>query len=136
MSASVIPIADALIAYYEGDYEGTLRLMAEARSLGNNFPPFIHEIRAAIELGRTDEALAMLERGERSIESATKGDRFNRLPTYGVSYWRGRAHEAAGDSVAALEAYRATLALPGNAVREIVDMRDTPDRIAALEAAE
>jgi len=137
LASSVLPLADGIIAFYEEDYEATARLLETARtSPGSNMPPLSPEIVALIELGRTDEALALLDTAERWSESAEKADRYNRLGNYGLPYLRGLAHEKAGNTDEAVAAYQATIDMAGGGLREYVEIRDAPERLAALEASE
>ena len=135
LASVLIPIADAIIAYYEEDYEATVRHMADVRSSGNDIQPVGPEIEALIELGRTDEALEALDRVDEIHKTARRRDRFNRVSEYSVPYYRGRAHEKAGDAEAAIAAYQTAIDMAGGGLREYVEIRDAPDRIAALEEA-
>jgi tetratricopeptide (TPR) repeat protein len=135
LAGFVIPFADGIIAFYEDDYEGALQHMEEARALNDGVSPSVLEFEALIELGRTDEALEALDVSEKGVKSARHGDRFNRVRTYVIPYYRGRAYEKAGETEAAIAAYQATIDKAGGGLRELVVIRDAPDRMAALEAA-
>ena len=63
------------------------------------------------------------------------GNRLNPGQLQGSLYLQGRAHEALGHSSEAAASYEKLLDMAGEGIRQIVGMRDAPERLAATRAA-
>lgn len=133
----LLDLTDAVIAYWEGDYEASVAEFDAARErAGAPRPAMItgglEEILALIEAGRAAEALPLTN----SLQQvATAGNRYLPLPRLAALYLRGRAHQELGQWEPAAESYTALLDLIGDGAEEAWIFRDTPERLAAVRQA-
>ena len=135
--ALVTLLVDAIVAWYQGDAQAAVQLYDEARELvGVPRPalvgPSMQETLALIDVGRTREAVDIAENMERISQA---GNRLNPGLLQGSLYLQGRAHEALGEASEAAASYERLLDIAGDGIREIVGMRDVPERLAATRAA-
>jgi tetratricopeptide (TPR) repeat protein len=135
--ALVTLLVDAIVAWYQGDAQAAVQLYDEARELvGAPRPalvgPSMQESLALIDVGRAAEALGIAENMERISQG---GNRLNPGQLQGSLYLQGRAHEALGHSSEAAASYEKLLDMAGEGIRQIVGMRDVPERLAATRAA-
>jgi tetratricopeptide (TPR) repeat protein len=135
--ALITLLVDAIVAWYQGDAQAAVQLYDEARELiGVPRPalvgPSMQETLALIDVGRTREAVDIAENMERISQA---GNRLNPGLLQGSLYLQGRAHEALGEASEAAADYERLLDIAGDGIREIVSMRDVPERLAATRAA-
>jgi tetratricopeptide (TPR) repeat protein len=135
--ALVTLLVDAIVAWYQGDAQAAVQLYDEARELiGVPRPalvgPSMQETLALIDVGRTREAVDIAENMERISQA---GNRLNPGLLQGSLYLQGRAHEALGEASEAAASYERLLDIAGDGIRDIVSMRDVPERLAATRAA-
>ena len=130
-------LVDAIVAWYHGDAQAAAQLYDEARELaGVPRPalvgPSMQEALALIDVGRAAEAIGIAENMERISKG---GNRLNPGQLQGSLYLQGRAHEALGEAAEAAASYEKLLDMAGDGIRQIVSMRDVPERLAATRAA-
>lgn len=133
-------LVDAVVAWYRGDAQAAVVLYDEARELVSVprpalVGPSMQEALALIDLGRAAEAVGIAENMERISQGGNGGNRLNPGQLQGSLYLQGRAHEALGEISEAAASYQKLLDMAGEGIREIVNMRDVPERLAATRAA-
>ncbi len=122
------------IAHGRGEHATVLTLVADLPPIWQTgalsaWPVF----RSMLDLGQTDALLDALER-YRNPNVFTRGPRFFPLRMRWAQYFEARAHEAVGDTTAAVAVYQALVDGMGAGLERIPWLSDAPDRLQALRS--
>jgi Flp pilus assembly protein TadD/TolB-like protein len=119
------------IAFWQKDYERVLEI---AESMGTVPPGGLYGwpiLRSMLEAGRSKEVLEVV-RSRLEPTVYTGSQRLSPLPYRRLQYFEGRALEAMGDTVGAIEAYESLIHGFGDGVRAVLFVADAPQRLRAL----